>query len=258
MLHRAKSLKGYKLDSQDGEIGRVKEFYFDDQHWTIRYMAVDTASWLPGRQVLISPYALVAAIESDQHIVVNLTQRQIEDSPSLDHDKPVSRQFEEAYHGYFGWPLYWEGPHKWGAQDQMVRDSNAWRSPNEDGKPSDHHLRSTHAVSGYHVHALDGEIGHVEDFVVDDQTWAIRYLIVSTRNWWPGKRVLISTQWIDRVSWSESMVFVTLSRESVRRSPEYNEQSLLTRDYETTLYGHYNRKGYWVDEGVPVVAERVG
>lgn len=254
MLHRAKSLKGYKLDSKDGEIGRVKEFYFDDQHWAIRYMVVDTAAWLPGRQVLISPYALVAAIEKDQHIVVNLTQRQIEDSPSLEHDKPVSRQFEEAYHGYYGWPGYWSGPHMWGEQDQLVRDSTSWRSPNEGGKALDHHLRSTHTVSGYHVQATDGEIGHVDDFVIDDHTWAIRYLIVSTRNWMPGKRVLISVQWIDRVSWTESKVYVGISRENVRHSPEYTESSLLSRDYETTLYGHYDRRGYWVEEELRVPA----
>ena len=114
MLNKAKTLKGYKLDSLDGEIGKVKEFYFDDQHWTIRYLVADTGNWLTGRQVLISPYALVAVNKEEQHIAIDLTKKQIEDSPSLNSDKPVSRQFEEAYYGYYGWPMYWGGPYMWG------------------------------------------------------------------------------------------------------------------------------------------------
>ena len=103
------------------------------------------------------------------------------------------------------------------------------------------HLRSTHDVSGHHIQAVDGEIGHVEDFIIDDETWAIRYLIINTRNWWPGKKVLVSPQWIERVSWIQSKVFVNLSRETIKHSPEYMEESLLTRDYETGLHLHYNR-----------------
>ncbi len=256
MLHKAKTLMGYKLDSLDGLIGRVKEFYFDDRHWAIRYMVADTAAWLPGRQVLISPYALLAAIEKERHIVVNLTRRQIEDSPPLEQNKPVSRQFEEAYYGYFGWPAYWDGPYIWGSQAKLVRDKELWRSPNEAWNASDPHIQSTHAVSGYHIQATDGEIGHVEDFILDDSSWAIRYLVVSTRNWWPGKRVLISPQWISRVSWADSDVFLHMSRESVQQSPEYSANALLTREYETSLHGHYNRQGYWVEEPAPMVSTK--
>ena len=122
MLSKAKTLKGYKLDSLDGEIGKVKEFYFDDRHWTIRYLVADTGNWLTGRQVLISPYALVAVNKEEQHIVVDLTKKQIEDSPSLNSDKPVSRQFEEAYYGYYGWPMYWNGPYMWGSFPNIERD----------------------------------------------------------------------------------------------------------------------------------------
>ena len=103
-------------------------------------------------------------------------------------------------------------------------------------------------MSGYNIHASDGEIGHVEDFVIDDETWAIRYLVVDTRNWWPGEKVLISPRWIERVSWDLSKVFVSLSRDAIRQSPQYSEESLLTREYETSLHGHYNRKGYWIEE----------
>jgi hypothetical protein len=112
----------------------------------------------------------------------------------------------------------------------------------------DRHLRSTDEVTGYHFAALDGEIGHVDDFIIDDETWAIRYLVVATKNWWPGKKVLISPKWIENVSWEEREVAIGLTRETIKAAPEYTDESLLTRDYETVLYGHYNREGYWVEE----------
>jgi uncharacterized protein YrrD len=248
MLNKAKTLEGYKLDSLDGEIGKVEEFYFDDQYWVIRYLVADAGSWLMGRRVLISPYALAAVSKEEQHIAIDLTKKQIENSPSLSSDKPVSRQFEENYYGYYGWPMYWGGPYMWGSYPYITRDHEQWRKSTQGEKKWDPHLRSTHEVSGYHVHTTDGEIGHVEDFIVDDETWAIRYLIIDTRNWWPGKKVLISPKWIERVSWGELKVFVNLSRETIRQSPEYTDESLLTRDYETRLHQHYNRHGYWVDE----------
>jgi sporulation protein YlmC with PRC-barrel domain len=223
------------------------EFYFDDHHWTIRYLVVDTGSWLTDRQVLISPYALVAVHKKEQRITIDLTKKQIEDSPSLNSDKPVSRQYEEEYHDHYGWPMYWDGPYTWGAFPTIMRDPEKWKESAPDKKAWDPHLRSTQDVNGHHVQATDGEIGHVEDFIIDEKTWAIRYLIINTRNWWPGNKVLVSPQWIERISWSESKVFVDLSREAIKRSPEYTEESLLTRDYETRLHHHYNRQGYWDD-----------
>jgi len=252
MLSKAKTLTDYKLEGLDGEIGKVKEFYFDDRHWTIRYLVADTGNWLADRQVLISPYALNSVIKSEKHLSVDLTKKQIKDSPSLNSDKPVSSQFEESYYEYYGWPMYWSGPNMWGANHYIERNREKWGKFNRGEKAWDRHLRSTHAVSGYHIQALDGEIGHVEDFIIDDETWAIRYLVVGTRNWWPGKRVLVSPQWIERVSWNESKVFVNLDRETIKQSPEYTEESLLNRDYEIGLHRHYNRKGYWVDELVAV------
>ncbi len=254
MLSKAKTLKGYTLDSLDGQIGKVEEFYFDDRHWTIRYLVADTGNWLTGRQVLISPYALGSVTTEDEHIDINLTKDQLEHSPSLNSDKPVSRQFEEDYHGYYGWPTYWEGPYMWGSNPYLVRDRQQWTKSTQGEKAWDPHLRSTHDVSGHNIQAADGEIGHVDDFIIDDETWAIRYLIIDTRNWWPGKKVLVSPRWIDRVSWSESKVFVNLTRESIRQSPEYTEESLLTRDYETGLHRHYNRQAYWIDE--PAITEQ--
>jgi sporulation protein YlmC with PRC-barrel domain len=182
-------------------------------------------------------------------MVANLTKEQIAASPSLDSDKPVSRQFEESYYGYYGWPIYWGGPYSWGYSPAIERNREKWTDlPNNNGKKYDYHLRSCHEVTGYHIEAEDGEIGHVEDFIIDDDTWTIRYLIVNTSNWWAGKTVLISPLWIERVSWSERKVVIDLSRQAIKLSPEFTDQSLLTRDYEASLYGHYNRKGYWVEE----------
>jgi uncharacterized protein YrrD len=251
MLNKAKTLKGYKLNSLDGEIGKVEEFYFDDHHWTIRYLVADTGNWLPVRQVLISPHALLSVNKEEQNIAIDLPKKQIEDSPSLDSDQPVSRQFEDDYHGYYGWPIYWGGPYMWGTYPYIVRNREERRDESAKGEKTwNPHLRSTHNVSGYHIQAADGEIGHIDDFIIDDETWAIRYLIIDTQNWWPGKIVLVSPRWIERVSWYESKVFVNLSRETIKQSPKYTDESLLTRDYETRLHGHYNRQGYWIDEPV--------
>ena len=203
MLNKVKILKGYRLVGLTGEIGKVKEFYFDDQHWTIRYLVADTGTWLADRLVLISPYALRAVSKEEQHIAIGLTQQQIEDSPSVDSDKPVSRQFEESYYKYYGWPMYWGGPYIWGASPYpymtgaftpFIGEPEAQKVPGESAKAWDPHLRSTHHVTGYHIQAEDGEIGHVEDFIIDDKTWTIRYLVIDTRNWWPGAKVLGFTE----------------------------------------------------------------
>ena len=248
ILIKAKTLKGYQLESLDGEIGKVEEFYFDDHHWTIRYLVADTGNWLIGRQVLISPYALGAVNNKEKLITIDLSRKQIENSPSLNTDKPVSRQFETDFYIYYGWPIYWNAPYMWGYYPYLERDSEKLKNFTAREKPWDPHLRSTNQVTGYHIQAKDGEIGHVEDFIIDDETWAIRYLIVNTSNWWAGKKVLVSPQWIERVSWGERKVFINLSRETIKQSPEYTDESLLTRDYEIGLHGHYNHKGYWVDE----------
>lgn len=250
MLIKAKTLTGYKLNGLDGEIGKVDEFYFDDRHWAVRYLVVDTGNWLVGRQVLISPYALVAVNKEEQQVSIALTKKQIEDSPSLDTAKPVSRQFEESYFGFYGWPAYWAGPYMWGPYPYIVRDRGQESEPTNAEKAWDPHLRSTHDVTDHHVQATDGEIGHVADFVIDDETWAIRYLVIDTRNWWPGKQVLLSPKWIERVSWEESKIFVNLPREAIKQSPGYTEEFLITRDYEAGLHRHYDRPGYWDEEPV--------
>jgi len=248
MFNKAKILESYKLESLDGEIGKIKDLYFDDKYWAIRYLVVDTGSRFALNQVLISPHALIAVDRQAQHITINLTKKKIADGPSLNMDKPVSRQFEDAYYRYYGWPTYWGGAYMWGNYPSITTERDYWRASNQDGKEWDPHLRCTSHVGHYCIQAIDGEMGHIDDFIIDDGSWAIRYLVVDTQNWWVGKKVLISPKWIERVSWSESKIFVNVTRETIKQSPEYTDRFLLTRDYETRLHRHYGRPEYWVDE----------
>lgn len=248
MLYKTTTLTNFKLNSLEGEIGKVKEFYFDDRYWTIRYLVADTGTWLTGRQVLISPYALGAVDQQEHNIAIQLTKKRIEEGPSLDNDKPVSRQFEVEFHGYYEFPMYWEGPYRWGFEPYVLRDRDERSEPYSVDHAWDPNLFSTHDVIGHRVQASDHEIGHIEDFIIDDETWAIRYLVINTMNWLPGKRVLISPKWIERVSWTEMKVFVNLLKETIKEAPEYDDNVPITREYEDKLYQHYNYKGYWVDE----------
>jgi hypothetical protein len=248
MLIKAKELKGYSLKSLDGDIGSASEFLFDDRYWAIRYLVANSEGWLSGKKVLISPYSLSGLNDVEEQVSVRLTKKQIEESPSIDTDKPVSSQYETTYNGYYDLPNYWGGPYMWGSYAHLELDRTRRNRPASETMGWDRHLRSTHEVTGYHFVALDGEIGHVDDFIIDDETWAIRYLVVATKNWWPGKKVLISPKWIESVSWDAREVAIELTRETIKSAPEYTDESLLTRDYETGLYGHYNREGYWVDE----------
>jgi uncharacterized protein YrrD len=244
----AKNLKGYKLLGIDNEIGKVEEFYFDDNHWVIRYLVANSGNWLTGRQVLISPYSMTEVVEETENIVVNLTKKQIEESPTLDSDKPVSRQFEKSYQRYYGFPLYWGGAYIWGMYPSIQRDPLLWKEFTEGEEYWDPELRSTREVNGYHIEATDGEVGHVEDFIIDTETWAIRYLVINTVNWWSGKKVLVSPQWIERVSWHDQKVYVNISRDAIKHSMEYTDASLLTREYEADLHQHYQRPGYWDEQ----------
>ncbi len=244
MLRQAKDITGYRLGARDGEIGHVREFYFEDVNWTVRYLVADTGNWLTGRQVLISPYALDSVDQAAKIIPVELTRQQIDSAPPLASDRPVSRQYEFGYYSFYGWPAYWDGSDMWGNRDRPERGSGGW-SEGSRKHTDDPHLRSTKDVTGHSIQALDGEIGHIEDFVVDDETWVIRYLVVDTKNWWPGKRVLIATDWIDRISWEDSKVFLDVTRDKIREAPEFTHDTLITRDYEDIIHRHYNRAGYW-------------
>ena len=247
MLKAASYLKGTSIAATDGEIGSVQDLYFDDRSWTIRYLVVDTGTWLPGRKVLISPMSVRAGTTSDS-VTVGLTKHQVEESPSVDAELPVNRQYEEAYSRYYGYPYYWSGPNRWGPSQypgDVGTGAGATAADTYSPVGGDPSLRSVRDVTGYYIEATDGDIGHVEDFLIDDRNWAIRYMIVDTRNWWPGKKVVVSPEWIRQVSWHDSKVFVDLTREGVKTAPEYDPDHPMTRDYETKLFRHYARPNYW-------------
>lgn len=221
MLRSVHHLRGFRLGAVDGEIGHARDIYFDDHTWRVRYLVADVGHWLPGRKVLIVPQALGTIDERDKIIRVQLSMAQVEKSPPIESDAPLSRQLEEEYLRYFGWPFYWMDPIFWSVP--IGGGPGILTSPPEQKKTrkTDPHLRSAREIEGYHIHAPDGDIGHVADFLVDDQEWILRDLVVTTRNWLPGKKVLISPEMIEKVSWEESKVQVNVSREVIRQSPRY-------------------------------------
>ena len=252
MLRSVNALRGFTIGATDGDVGRVEAFYFDDTSFTIRHLVVDTGGWLGGRKVLISPRALGDIDWDDRRIDAELTKAQVEKSPDIDTDRPVSRQQQIEYYRYYGYPSYWSGPYLWGGysfpvvspgRSATLEHERRWEwGPQESGDP---HLRSSAAVIGYHIAATDGDIGHVEDFLVDDETWCIRYMVVDTSNWWFGRKVLVSSEWITRVDWSESLLRVDMTREKVKNSPEYDSSGHVQREYERRLHDYYGRPGYW-------------
>ncbi|MEO6986003.1 MAG: PRC-barrel domain-containing protein [Paralcaligenes sp.] len=267
MLRSMKDLEDYAIHATDGVIGHVKDFYFDDEAWVIRYLVVDTGSWLSSRKVLISPISIGDPDWVKKVLPVSITKEQVKNSPPIDTDKPVSRQHEIRYLGYYGYPSYWGGVGLWGGDyypgmmmtgyggfvstpytaDARARETYA-RADEARHQNDDLHLRSCQAIMGYHIEAADGDIGQVQGLLVDERTWAIRYMIVNTSNWWLGHLVLIVPPWIKRVSWAESIVSVDLTRQAVKDAPPYNSTAQMNRKRETELHAHYGRRGYWEDE----------
>jgi uncharacterized protein YrrD len=250
MLHRVKKLDGCRILATDGAIGSVDEVYFDDEQWVVRYLVVGTGGWLSGRSVLISPYAVKFIDWDARAIAVHLTRDQVQHSPDIDTDKPVSRQQEAEYLRYYGYPQYW--PYAaywaWGAiplvvpPDPKVRaDAEVHRLADAEQAGADAHLRSSKAVLGYHIQASDDLIGHVADFLFDENTWAIRYLIVDTHNWLPGKQVLIAPERIRAVSWAERTCTATLTRQEIEASPEYDAHGQPSQGSERALHEHSSR-----------------
>ncbi|MEO8025445.1 MAG: PRC-barrel domain-containing protein [Bryobacteraceae bacterium] len=247
-------LEGLTIRATDGDLGKVSQLYFDDESWAIRYLVVETGGWLSGRRVLISPFSILRADWSDKSLHVALTKQQVEHSPDIDTHQPVNRQHEATYLGYYGYPSYWGGPYLWGASfypmvppppAEITGDSLAQKIGRES---VDSHLRTSEEVIGYGIEATDGEIGHLAKFIVDDEAWAIRYLEVATQNWWPGKKVLLSPNWVKHVSWAESKVYVALARNVIQTCPEYDETIPVSREYENRLYFHYGQPPYWLLE----------
>ena len=253
MLHSVKNLQGLEVLATDGPIGSVTEFYFDDQRWTVRYLVVDTGSWLTGRQVLISPIAVHSLDGERNTVMLNITKEQVSHSPDIDTHKPISRQQEGAHFRYYGYPYYWGGSMLWGpapypsalsATDLAAIDADIEAEQDRASAQGDEHLRSTREVIGYHIQASDGELGHVDDFLLDLESWALRYLVIDTGNWWFGNKVLVSPDWVTDVRWIDKKVTVDLNRQSVKNSPAYDAASL-DRAWEAGYHAHFGKTPYW-------------
>lgn len=231
MLRNAETVVHSTLRASDGEVGKVGDLYFDDQTWTVRYFLVRAGNWLSGKRVLITPRRVSGVEEDGKVIEANLTREEVKASPPAESDRPVSECMDLLFSPHHFYPSSYE--------------------PEECGEDADVHLRSIEEVGRYTVAATDGDIGHVAGFIVDDTDWVIRYLIVDTRNFWPGKHVLLSPEWIGEVDWNWDRVIVDLSRDAIKESPEFDPDAPVARSYESDLCRFYNREGYWTKEPCP-------
>lgn len=292
MPRSLRTLIGSTLIARDGEIGEIKDAYFDDERWTIRHLVVHTGGWLTGRSVLLSPIAVKEILRGERRaVIVNLTREQVERAPDVDTARPVSRQMEQKLHDHYQWPYYWSGSEAWGiapypaalgvpfpvgmprapgagGQGPVGRAEPGLEPPRADASPlepggsggqasaeGDPHLRSAWEMRGYGIASTDGRFGHVEDFVFDERTWKLLYLVIDTVNWWPSKSVLLAPEWTRSISWLERRIEVALPQEAIRGAPEYDAAMPLTRDYEERLHRHYERTGYWA---APAGVRRAG
>ena len=263
MLRSLKEIEGFTIAASDGEIGKVKNFYFDDSRWVVRYLIVETGTWLDGRLTLVSPIGLGKPRWDQRQLPTRATREQVRKSPSIDLALPVSRQHELLYGDYYGYPYYWGGVGLWGADaypgmvgadryngsggDVLELENDYRRNYLRNNAAGDPHLRSAAEVFGYHIHASDGNIGHVEDILIDDENWAIRDLVANTSNWWMGHKILLVPQWIERVSWASSEIYVDLSLQEIRDAPVFDPAVGPDRALELATHSHYHRRGYWMD-----------
>jgi PRC-barrel domain protein len=241
-----KDLTGFGIAAKDGDIGSASDFIFDDKNWTVRYIVVDTNPWLPGGKVLVSPIVSGQPDWDNKKLPVLLTREQVKNSPDIRMEEELSAQDEVKFYDHYGWPYYWVGGEMWGSvtvpQDLLDKEIDRKIELTEQANQS--RLRSMKDVMDYTLQATDGEIGHVDDFIIDDEPWVIRYAVIDTGNWWAGKKVIVAPTWISSVDWKNSKLHVNLSRAAVQSAPEFDSDHL-SRAYETELYKHYGQENYW-------------
>ena len=257
MIRSAKQMKKFEIVATDGRIGSIDDFYFDDERWAIRYVVVNTGRWLPGRRVLISPLSIGRIEWNEQRLLLSISRDQVKDSPGIDTHRPVSRGHERDYLDYYGYPYYWGHAGLWGAHavpmmptpDEIAaRRSRTAEAERKAAEQGDTHLRSASEVSGYVIRAVDGDLGHVEDVMFEDLSWAARYLVVDTSNWWFGKHVLIAPEWITDIHWPERSVSVNVTRQRLKSAPQYNRAQHVDRQWELAYYQHLLQPGYWLSK----------
>jgi uncharacterized protein YrrD len=222
MLQSLQQRFGEKLRASDGEIGHVRDFYFDDKSWNVRYLVADTGHWLAGRLVLIAPHAFGHLYPEGKVVLMDLTRQQIEDSPSIDQHKPVSRQHEEEYYRHYGWEYYAERLPLWGLAGYPVIVPPPLATTNK--QKGDAHLRSAKELSGYSVEANDGTVGEVVDFLIDGRTWVIREVVVECGHWYAGNKIIVPTEKISRINYEAGTVHVDATKHAFAAASEQHHQ----------------------------------
>ena len=246
MLRSLKELLGYELMATDGQIGNVEDLLLSDEDWMIRYLVLETGPWIFGRKVLISPEALLQPVWASQTFPVNLTREQVKSSPDVDLAKPVSRQYEEKLRAYHNWPVYWGGTHPMHGGPTYVPPNLFKTKIKPEDATYDTHLRSTHELLDYQVIATDGEAGMMDDFIVDDEGWQCRYLVLDTsEETGAEKKVLVALEWINSIEVEGMDIFIGLTREAIRFSPEFDPTVPVNRQYEEVLYDYHGKPKYW-------------
>jgi sporulation protein YlmC with PRC-barrel domain len=248
MLLTLSDIKGHSIAATDGTIGTVSDLLFDDDSWMIRWFVVDTGKWLSGRKVLLPPVVLGHVLPSERTFPVRLTRAEVEASPELSTHLPVSRQFETSTYDYYGFSPYWGsgyylgGYGLYGGGTPMSRDPEVQRRADDIARlerNAEPHLRSGEEVTGYHIHATDGDIGHLSDIMIEDTDWSIHYLVVDTSNWWVGQMVLLSPRSSQDIRWTERLLYLDIDRETVKRGPPYDPSKPVDRAYEKRMDGYY-------------------
>lgn len=236
MLHAIKDIENFKLKNKNQDLGHIKDFYIDDLSWVTRYIVVDTGSWLTGKKVLISPHSLKKPNFLDNVIYTDLTQEQIKGSPHISEKEPVSRQHEIDLRKYYGWPAYWSMTTSMqGILDDIKKEIEA-----EESKEKDPHLRSIRELRGYDVQAIDGDVGIVDSFIIDDDKWVIKYIVFDARKWlhWlpGGKYFLFAPEWTKDIKWDNSKIIVNLDRDTIENGPEFTSAKDIDSQFENKLY----------------------
>ena len=237
MVRLLSTLAKMSIRAVDGDIGHVRDFYFDDERWVIRYVVVDTGSWLFGKSVLVPPIAATDVDWEAKRISVNLTKAQLRDSPDIDTARPISRQQEARYLKYFQWPVYWGEAFAYAGALQVADSEGEGAEPEATS-----HLRSVDEVRGYDVRAVGDEpfteshpeahggepLGKVTDFVITRRRWRIHKIVIEARKRLPGERIMVAPFWIERVSWRDAQVFVDLREQAILEAPIIDPHSVVT------------------------------
>ncbi|HKL11973.1 MAG TPA: PRC-barrel domain-containing protein [Halanaerobiales bacterium] len=256
MLANTEELKGFDVYSEDEEIGKIEDYYFDKDYWVTRYLAVDTGNWLVERDVLISPESIDNIDYGNGNIKLNIPTEKIENSPPVIKEEPLLRTKEKDLADYFSWPYYWNGTgsSKPGVSGMVpnnlireitIKENMNKKSPNSNKDEVKAGLRSVNKMINYDIHAVDGRIGHVEKFILDDDNWLVRYIVVETKNFLPGKKVVLAPEWITDIDWVREEVAFNLKKEEIKNAPEYDPVIPVSELYEKKLYEHYDKEKYW-------------